>query len=57
MFLHDEVVLSVERHDAEDRLAAVATAKSFHWRFPSGVVIPIEAVPHGHQGRRWSDLC
>ena len=56
LFLHDEVVLSVPREQAQGRMAQVAAQMSFKWCSPSGLVIPIVAKPHAQTGPRWSDL-
>jgi len=56
LFIHDEVVLSVPRAQAEDIAARVAQLLSFDWTSPSGLVIPIVAEPSKGFGPRWSDV-
>jgi DNA polymerase-1 len=54
--LHDEVVLSVPEVAAKNVLEFVVELMSFDWKSPSGLVIPIVAVPATGSGPRWSDL-
>lgn len=56
LFIHDEVVLSVPKDQAEDIAARVAQLMSFTWTSPSGLVIPIVAEPSKSFGPRWSDV-
>ena len=55
MFIHDEVVLSVPEHRADEIGNEVAALMSFDWEAPSGFVIPILAKYDGLSGPRWSD--
>jgi hypothetical protein len=43
--LHDEVVLSVPKLAAQNVLDDVVEAMSFHWKSPSGLIVPIVAKP------------
>ena len=49
-------MLSVPKLAAQNVLDDVVKLMSFHWKSPSGLIIPIVAHPAKGQGPRWSDL-
>jgi P4 family phage/plasmid primase-like protien len=55
LFVHDEVILSVPKDQADDIAKQAAEAMSFPWHSPSGLIIPIIAEPGKGYGYRWSD--
>jgi DNA polymerase-1 len=56
LFIHDEVLLSVPAGQAAAMTDELVEHMSFSWKSPSGLVVPVLALPHPRPADRWSGL-